>query len=240
MPDQAMSHLEPSIDRTASLRRHSAIVRITHWITAGSVLALIVSGIAILLAHPRMYWGETGGVGAPSLFDLPIPLTLGHSGWGRYLHVLSAWVLVFAGLTYVLAGFLTRHFRDDLLPATSDLTWNRISRVVSDHLHWIRPSEREAATYNVVQRLTYLVVVFALFPSIVWTGLAMSPALTSVFPMLVTVLGGHQSARTLHFFAANLLICFLFVHIAMLFLVGFKPHVRAMITGCGESGKDSS
>ena len=45
--------------------RHSLVVRLTHWINAIASFALIVSGAAILLAHPRLYWGETGAVGAP-------------------------------------------------------------------------------------------------------------------------------------------------------------------------------
>ncbi len=82
-----------------------------------------------------------------------------------------------------------------------------------------------------VQRLTYLAVVFVLFPAIIWTGLAMSFGVTSVFPELATALGGHQSARTLHFALVGLLVVFLIVHLAMLCLVGFWSHVRAMITG---------
>ena len=79
--------------------RHTVLVRVTHWITTLSFLALLVSGIAILLAHPRLYWGETGAVGGPSLIDLPLPFLLtGQSGWGRSLHFLSAWVLVVSGL----------------------------------------------------------------------------------------------------------------------------------------------
>ena len=70
--------------------RHGLVVRVTHWVNAIGTLALIVSGVAILLAHPRLYWGETGAVGTPSLIDLPIPFIFGHSGWGRYLHFLAA------------------------------------------------------------------------------------------------------------------------------------------------------
>src|SRR5579864_7537148 len=92
--------------------RHSVIVRVTHWINAISFIGLLVSGVAILLAHPRLYWGETGTVGNPSLIDLPLPFVLvGQSGWGRYLHFLSAWVCVFTGVIYVLSGILNRHFR---------------------------------------------------------------------------------------------------------------------------------
>lgn len=216
---------------TVTVPRHSAVVRVTHWLVVASVLGLILSGAGILISHPRLYWGETGAVGAPSLIDLPLPFILGPSVWNRPIHFLFAWSLVLTGLAYVIAGFVTAHFRKDLLPAKTELTWNRIGGTIADHLRWRRTSADDAWTYNVVQRLSYLIVTFALFPGIVWTGLAMSPALMSVFPVMVTVLGGHQSARTLHFVFVSLLMLFLVVHIAMLFLVGFTSHVRAMITG---------
>jgi thiosulfate reductase cytochrome b subunit len=186
---------------------HTAVVRITHWLTTFSSLGLLISGVAILLAHPRLYWGETGSVLTPSLLDLPLPFVLtGQSGWGRYLHFLSAWVCVLTGLVYAISGVITMHFRKDLL------------RAGDSH-------------YNPLQRLTYLGVIFLLFPLTIWTGLAMSPALTSVFPPLVTTFGGQQSARTIHFFAACLLVLFLLVHVSMVSLNGFRPRMRAMIVG---------
>jgi thiosulfate reductase cytochrome b subunit len=187
----------------SELARHSALVRVTHWISALSFIGLLVSGIGILLAHPRFYWGETGGVGTPSLFDLPLPFMLGGpSGWGRYLHFQSAWLCVLNGLVYVVSSFASRHFQKDLV-----------------------------LTYNLAQRITYLAVIFVLFPLMIWTGLAMSPAVTSVFPALVTVLGGHQCARTIHFFVAVALVLFVFVHIGMVWRAGFRKLVGSMITG---------
>jgi thiosulfate reductase cytochrome b subunit len=217
--------------------RHSVLVRVTHWIHTLSFFALVVSGIGILLAHPRFYWGETGAVGMPSLFDLPLPFLVttptyvGPSSWGRSLHFLSAWICVMNGLLYAVSGLVSQHFRKDFLPARSELTGKSISRIVSNHLRLKRPSEEESLTYNVLQRLAYLTVVFLLFPLMIWTGLAMSPSVTSVFPFLVTALHGQQSARTLHFFIANFLVLFLLVHIAMVSLAGFTRRVRTMITG---------
>jgi thiosulfate reductase cytochrome b subunit len=83
----------------------------------------------------------------------------------------------------------------------------------------------------VLQRLAYLFVIFALFPVVIWTGLAMSPAIASAFPASVTVLGGQQSARTIHFFVSVFLALFLFVHVLMIALSGFRNRMRAMITG---------
>lgn len=213
--------------------RHSVLVRITHWIHAASFVALVLSGIAILLAYPRMHWGETGTVGVPSLFDLPLPfvLDLGIRGPGRYLHFLAAWVTLFTGLVYALSGLYTQHLRRDLLPTKSDLGLQAILKVALNHLRLKRPTEEETRTYNLFQKVSYLAVVFVLFPFMFISGLAMSPAVTSVFPIIVTIFGGRQTARTLHFFTANLLVLFLVGHVGMVILAGFAKRCRAMITG---------
>jgi thiosulfate reductase cytochrome b subunit len=212
--------------------RHSALVRITHWVNAVSFVALVVSGIAILLAHPRLYWGETGAIGAPSLVDLPLPMMLtGQSGWGRSLHFLAAWGGVLSGLVYAIAGLVSGHLRRDLLPGRADL-----GPSLARHLLPKRPATDADLDYNPAQRLAYSAVVFVLGPAMVWTGLAMSPAVTSVVPFLVTVVGGQQSARTLHFAGACLLSLFALGHIAMVALSGFAVRMRGMISGRRQIG----
>lgn len=212
--------------------RFSATVRITHWLTTLSFLGLLVSGFAILLAHPRFYWGESGGLGAPYVLAFPLPFMKGGpSGWGRSLHFLSAWISILTGFVYVVSGVLSQHFRKDLAPARADLSWRSIRRVVLGHLRRDHSSEQEFLAYNVLQRITYLAVIFVLFPLLIWTGFAMSPALVSVFPGLVTSLGGQETARTLHFFIASFVAMFVAVHIAVLALAGFARRVGAMITG---------
>jgi thiosulfate reductase cytochrome b subunit len=231
--------LATRISESLDSPRHSAVVRITHWINTLSFFGLLVSGVAILLAHPRFYWGETGAIGTPSILDLPLPFMRGGpSGWGRNLHFLSAWVCVLNGALYVLSGILTQHFRKNLLPAKPDLAWRSLWRVVSNHLRLKPLGVESSLAYNLLQRLTYLAVVFALFPVIIWTGFAMSPAIVSVFPVFVTALGGQQTARTLHFFASDLLVLFVLVHIAMVCLAGFTNRVGAMLTGQLAARKD--
>jgi thiosulfate reductase cytochrome b subunit len=216
--------------------RHSAIVRITHWIFTLSFFGLVVSGFAIILAHPRFCWGETGGKGGPSLFDLPLPTMLGGpSGWGRSLHFQSAWLAVLAGSLYIVSGIFTRHFRNDLLPARADLSPRSLREIVLHHISFKKPTDDRS--YNILQRISYLGVVFVIFPLMILTGFAMSPAITSVFPFLVVMFGGHQSARTIYFFAANFLLLFLVVHVAMVVLAGFTTRMRAMITGRSQSRK---
>jgi thiosulfate reductase cytochrome b subunit len=224
--------LAARVSEVPDTQRHTAVVRITHWVNALSFFGLLASGFAILLAHPRFYWGEAGGIGTPSILDLPLPFMKGGpSGWGRNLHFLSAWVCVINGSLYGLSGFLTRHFRKNLLPAKADLDRGSISRLLLSHLYFKRPGVETALAYNPVQRLTYLLVVFVLLPLMMWTGFAMSPAIVSAFPAIVTVLGGQQSARTIHFFASDLLVLFVLVHLIMVYLAGFSDRVRAMITG---------
>ena len=233
-------HGETASDTSTFRRTHSLLVRITHWLTAASVGALLVSGVAILLAHPRLYWGETGAVGAPSLIDLPLPFVLtGQTGWGRYLHFLSAWICVLTGLLYVMAGLATRHFRDDLMPSSADLTRASLSRAFAAHARLRLPAQSDVDAYNVLQRLAYLAVVFALFPLMIWSGLAMSPAIAAVFPATVNLLGGQQSARTIHFFAATAVVVFVLVHMTMVSVTGFTSRMRMMITGARIVNRES-
>lgn len=235
---------------STSQPRHAAFVRITHWLATLAFLALLVSGVEILLSHPRFYWGETGNVNTTPLFKIPVPASRStvptgyayvlpdQNGWSRALHFQSAWLLVFAGLIYVPIGFFRGHFRRNMVPARSDCAPRALANSISEHLRLKRPTDEEAWSYNVLQRLAYLLVIFVAFPLIIWTGLAMSPAVTSAFPPTATLLGGRQSARTLHFFLTGFLVLFLFVHLFMIVLAGFRCLMRAMITGRLRAGKD--
>lgn len=220
--------------------KHHAVVRVTHWITALCFVAFAITGAHIVSSHPRFYWGETGNVMTPALFELPIPssrpyVNTGYNyvlpdqnGWSRSLHFQAAWLTLFTGLLYGLFGLSSRHFHRNLFPRLRDLRWSVLRGAIASHLRHKLP---EQDSYNILQRIAYLSVVFALFPLMIWTGLAMSPAIASVFPGVVTVFGGHQSARTIHFVVSLLLLAFLFAHVVMVFRAGFRRHVGAMITG---------
>ena len=95
-----------------------------------------------------------------------------------------------------------------------------------DTLRFERPGKEEAWSYNLLQRLTYLLVIFVLFPLMIWRGLAMSMGFTSAFPLTVRLLGGQQTARTLHFLVTILLVLFLLVHVLMVFVAGFRKPAR--------------
>ena len=197
-------HADVHLDRM----RHKALVRATHWINALSFVALTVSGAAILVAHPRFYWGETGYFDTPAAFELPLKVNLDQTGWGRNVHFLAAWIAVVNGLIYVAWGALSGHFQHKLLPARAPL-----------------------AGYNFLQRLAYLGVVFGLFPLVILSGLTLSPAVTAAYPGLFALFGGRQSARTIHFIAADFLLLFLIIHVAMTSRSGFVRNIRSMIIG---------
>src|SRR5688572_6639516 len=131
--------------------RHKWWVRISHWIITFSFLALAYTGVVILMCHPRLYWGDVGNNLTPALIELPIsrnhqhggwvnstaffdgassPVTasrtyeiFNENGWGRSLHFLAAWILVVAGVIYVITGTLTGHFRSRLFPKGREFSW---------------------------------------------------------------------------------------------------------------------
>jgi len=243
-------HLAPAVSAAGNHLRHPALVRVTHWVTTLAFLALLVSGVEILISHPRFYWGETGNVSTTPLFIIPIPASRvivptgygyvlpDQNGWSRKLHFESAWVAVLAGLLYAAYGFLGGHFRRNLLPSASEMSPKALAGDLGRHLRFQPPREEDARSYNTLQRLSYLAVIFVLFPLVVWTGLAMSPGLVSAIPAIVTVWGGQQTARTLHFFLSVLLVIFLVVHVLMVMHAGFRKRVGAMITGrAGRGGE---
>jgi thiosulfate reductase cytochrome b subunit len=47
--------------------RHSAFVRISHWINAGCLAFLLMSGLQIFNAHPALYWGNSSDFDHPLL-----------------------------------------------------------------------------------------------------------------------------------------------------------------------------
>jgi thiosulfate reductase cytochrome b subunit len=232
-----MTHANPATPR------HTAVVRITHWLTFIAFLLLLLTGIEILISHPRFYWGETGNVNTTPLFSLHIPssrdtVLTGYktvlpdqNGWSRYLHFQSAWLMVITALIYGIASLWSGHFGKDLVPPRGQRTWKAFTSVLTKYLRRPKAEMAEAATYNVVQQTAYIAVIFILFPQVIWTGLAMSPSFDSAVAIAVNMLGGRQSARTLHFFVSDALVLFLIVHVVMVAMGGFRTRVRAMITG---------
>jgi thiosulfate reductase cytochrome b subunit len=258
--------------RRISVRRHSGVVRVTHWVNVLCMAVLLMSGLQIFNAHPALYWGKASDFNNPVLaigavqtlggaprgvtdvlghrFDTTGVLGLsavaggrqaarGFPSWitlpgyqdlatGRRWHFFFAWLFVANGLVYVLHGLFTGHWRQ-LAPTGAQL--RHIGGTIRDHLLLRFPKGEEARHYNVLQKLAYLAVIVVLVPLLILAGLTMSPGLNAAFPWLLDLFGGRQSARTLHFVAAALLLGFVIVHVAMVLLSGVWNNLRSMVTG---------
>lgn len=253
-------------------KRHSLLIRITHWINVLALTLLLMSGLQIFNAHPTLYWGKSSYSGEPVILDMradsrngrdvgvtrvfgfelettglfglsredgaltergfPAWITLPSGQWlamGRRWHLAFAWVLVINGLCYLCYAFGSWHVVRDLLPTRRD--WRSIRQSFIDHLHFRHPKGEEARRYNILQKLSYLLVIFILLPLIVFTGWAMSPRLNAIDPGWVDFFGGRQSARTVHFFAAWTLVLFVLIHVFEVIVSGFWNNMRSMISG---------
>jgi thiosulfate reductase cytochrome b subunit len=179
-----------------------------------------------LLGASKDSSGEMRRRGFPAWATLPSGRWL---AMGRRWHLFFAWVFVLNGLLFGLYSLLSRHLPRDLFPRWRDL--RGIGRAVLDHLLFRHPAGEEAAHYNVLQKIAYTGVVFGLGPLIVLTGLTMSPQMDAAFPGLLTLFGGRQSARTIHFVACFAFIGYTFIHLLMVAVTGLWNNLRSMIVG---------
>ncbi|WP_299918930.1 cytochrome b/b6 domain-containing protein [uncultured Roseobacter sp.] len=223
--------------RSRWIKRQTRITRLTHWAWALSMFFLLGSGLQIFNAHPTLYLGDQSGFdfdntvlslgsGArafPAWATIPSGVDL---ATGRIIHFFFAWVLVGSLFLWFLGALLSGHLICDLIPHKADL--RDFKEDVRVHLRLRLPHRRH---YGPLQKLSYGLVLFILFPLIVATGLAMSPGINAAVPWLSEVLGGRQTARTLHFCAAFGFLAFFIVHVAMVLLAGPVNEMRSMITG---------
>lgn len=251
--------------------RHKLATRLWHWTNVVAVLVMLMSGLMIFNAHPRLYWGDYGAT-----FD-PAWLVIGHAnergflqlgntvidttGWlGRWTdpdgnvqnrafpwwatipsdynlalarrwHLFFAWIFAFGLLFFMLGSLFNRHFQKDLAFRREELKPGHIWADIKDHLKLKFHNPHNPLSFNILQKFSYVGVIFILLPLIIFTGLAMSPAMVASWPFLNEVFGGRQSARSIHFIAAMLIAGFILLHLALVVLAGPYNEVRSMITG---------
>ena len=260
---------------TEVIYRHTLVVRLTHWINVLAVSLLLMSGLQIFNAHPRLYWGQAGADSDKAFIEMvakdpnaekPVgvtriaghefntngilgvsnagggPTERGFPNWatlpgprnltdGRHWHFFLAWLLVINGTIYMLWGLINGHFRRDIAPTLDQLRPRHILRDIFDHIRLKHPVGEAAKSYNVLQKFAYISVAFLLLPAMILTGLTMSPGFDAFAPWLLDLFGGRQSARTIHFISANLIVLFVIVHVVEVFIAGVWNEVRSMITG---------
>ena len=251
--------------------RHRLSTRVWHWVNALTLLVLLMSGLTIFNAHPRLYWGEYGAANDPAWmavgssqkesyvrfgetrFDtrgwignwkdsegkvqtwafpesVTIPSTYNLAD-GRRWHFFFAWIFSLGLAFYMLRSLWNKHVARDLHMTRHDWSPKHILKEIWDHARLRFPKGEAALRYNSLQKLSYIGVIFMLLPLMIFTGITMSPGMDAAWPWLLDVFGGRQSARSLHFICAALLVLFVIVHLIMVLLAGPINHVRAMITG---------
>ena len=269
--DRVMSGVRGARIARPVVYRHRLPTRIWHWLNAAVILVMLMSGLMIFNAHPRLYWGQYGanpdyawlqignsgeqgflrvgdhaihttgvlgswgGSGDQTVYTafpgwLTIPSTYDLAG-SRHWHLTFAWLFVAAIVAYWIFGLGNRHIWRDMLPSRHELTPRHILEDIKSHALLRFPKGEAARRYNTLQKLSYLGVVFVLIPLQILTGLTMSPAMNAAWPWLVDAFGGRQSARSIHFIVAMLLVLFFLVHILMVVLAGPINEVWSMITG---------
>lgn len=195
-----------------------------------------IKGVTHVLGHELDTTGvlgaSTGSRGELEPRAFPAWLTVPGSRWlamGRRWHFFFAWLFVINGVAYIAWSVWTRHFAHDLLPTRRD--WRSTGRSIVDHALLRRPRGDAAKRYNVLQKLSYLAVIFVLAPLAVLMGLGMSPRMNTVLGWSLDLVGGRQSARTLHFLVALGFVLFFLVHVFEVLVTGAVNNLRSMITG---------
>lgn len=190
-----------------------------------------IEGVTTILGHQ---FDPTGVLGYSDGMRRAFPAwaTIPSAKWlamGRQWHLFFAWLFVINGLIFTAYAFASRHITRDLAPTGKD--WRGIGKSVKDHLFLRHPTSEEAKRYNVLQKLAYAGILFIVAPVIVLTGLAMSPTIDTAFPWLLTIFGGRQAARAIHFVACFSFVGFIIIHILQVILTGFFNNIRSMVTG---------
>lgn len=260
--------------------RHGLMTRLWHWVNAICLLVLIMSGLTIFNAHPRLYWGEYGAVGDYAWAAVGSSETLGYvrigdtkvettgfignwrddngkiqtwafPGWatipsyyslaeGRRWHFFFAWVFSVGLAFFMIRSLFNRHVQRDLHISRGEWRPSRIWQDIKNHLRLKFHAPGTANIYNVLQKISYIGVIFVLLPMMIFTGLAMSPAMDANWPLLTDMFGGRQSARSIHFIGMFLLAVFFIVHMVTLLLAGPFKQTWAMISGGKREGADDA
>ena len=216
-------------------RKHALSTRFWHWLNLLCVVVLFMSGLTISNAHRRLYWGDWGFAPEQAWLHLPrFPDWMTIPGYyslavARDWHILMAWPFALGLLFMWVAMLANGHFRRDLVTTRKEWRPSAIWQDVIDHLKF--KFEHPGIKFNFLQKLAYGVVLGVFLPGMVLTGMAISPGLAPVMDWLIEIVGGRQSARSLHFIFAFALFGFFVIHVLLVLVHKPFANLRDMITG---------
>ena len=217
------------------MKRHGISTRLWHWLNLVCVVVLFMSGLTISNAHRRLYWGDWGFADSHAWLIVPrFPDWMTIPGYyslavARDWHILMAWPFALGLLFIWIAMLVTRHFARDIATTADEWQPKAIAQDIREHLKL--NFDHAGTKYNFLQKLAYGLVLGIFLPMMVFTGVAISPGMEPTFGWLVELLGGRQSARSLHFIFAFAIFAFFVVHLALVLLSGPIRQIREMITG---------
>ena len=217
------------------MKRHALSTRLWHWLNLLCVVVLFMSGLTISNAHRRLYWGDWGFEASQAWLMVPrFPDWMTIPGYyslavARDWHILMAWPFALGLLFMWIAMMINRHFKRDIVTKPREWRPSAIWRDVVEHLKL--NFDHHEGKYNFLQKLAYGLVLGVFLPMMIFTGISISPGMEPTFGWLVDLLGGRQSARSLHFIFAFAIAGFFIVHVLLVILSGPIRQMQDMITG---------
>jgi thiosulfate reductase cytochrome b subunit len=229
--------METEIKGGELVKRHRISTRLWHWVNAVAIIVMLMSGMMISNAHPHLYWGQYGANLDASWFDPPrfpgwatIPSTY-NLALARHWHLFFAWVMAFGFLIYLIISLINRHIARDLTLTRAEVAPKHLLAEIVHHAKLQFPTGAAALKYNTLQKITYIIVLFVLFPLVILTGLCLSPGVSPITGWAIDLFGGRASARSIHFICAAAIALFIVVHLLLVLLAGPYNEIRSMITG---------
>jgi sulfoxide reductase catalytic subunit YedY len=238
----------PGVDITPQAVRDAGLpawVGVQHFLNLFLMIFIIRSGIQVLTDHPRLYWtrhstpgkdwfriqkpvpsdplwtAKQDSISVPQQVGLP---GLRHSiGLARWWHLGVNVLWLANGVVFYVLVFSTGHWRH-IVPTSWDVFPNAVSTLIQyASLNW--PTETGWVAYNGLQQLAYFVTVFVAAPLALITGLGMSPALSTRFHRISSLLS-IQTARSLHFLVFVWFLVFIVMHVSLVFTTGLQDNLN--------------
>ena len=217
------------------MKKHALTTRLWHWTNLVCVVVLFMSGLGISNAHPRLYWGDWGFAAEDAWFLVPkfpywmtLPGRYDLAG-ARDWHILMAWPFAVMLLVIWLAMLANGHFKRDLVTTRKEWKPAAVWHDIVQHAKF--NFQHEGGKFNFLQKLSYGVVLGVFLPMMVFTGMAISPGMSPSWGWFIELVGGRQSARSLHFIFAFAIAGFFLVHVLLVIVHKPLQQLRDMITG---------
>jgi len=228
-------------------------IRWTHFFNFLFLSMLMRSGFSILMDHPRLYWNDhcTPGTEWMRFTPLKVPADrrwtakddaryisplIGLPGYkhtigmARSWHFLNVYGFVLTGIVFVV-GLCTTDQWLRLVPTSPTVLVGAWATFVHYATFTLPPEPNGFYGYNALQQLAYVATVILMAPLSILTGMAMSPALVNRMPWFAKMLGGRQSARSIHFLMLVGFLAFLVVHVSLVVLTGFMRNMNHIVLG---------